>query len=262
MPTSGVPKYMSIINFSTLRPDNLRADLLKSDYASKRQFLISLCAALGFCLVYSEQAKADFVGYYALSNFTLTNTDDGGYPSYTNGSAVTPDDGQSVVLTSGNSGSGLYGATDLFIVAAASGTVEFDWSYSSTDPSSSGKSPYGCGLGFAQSCDDGGYLLGGSVVNGVLQNATYVELGSDTSQGSGFATFSVTAGEIFGFEVETMDNTGGGGVLTISDFSAPCPVTDPVPEPRTASTLLGLIATLMATRQAMVVSKRKKENAA
>jgi hypothetical protein len=70
--------------------------------------------------------------------------------------------------------------------------------------------------------NDGGYLIDG----------VFTQL-ADTSGESGFASFSVTFGETFGFRVATVDNQGEPGILTVSDFSAPAP--SAVPEPDTAS---------------------------
>lgn len=246
---------MSIIYFSGFRVVRRTVVLARKTFNSRR-FVIPFCSFLLLCGL-TQQVRADFVGYYSLSNFTLTNTDNGGYPSSTNGTAITPDNGQSVVITGGNSGTGLYGATDLFIAAESSGTIQFDWTYSSNDPSSSGEFPFGCGVGFTGPCDDAGYLLGGSVVNGVLTGATFVELADDINQGSGpqLVTLTVTAGELFGFEVETMDNLGGPGVLTVTDF-------DPVPEPRLAGLLIALLGLAAAAYAKSPRSIKRKQEAA
>src|SRR5262252_4296042 len=74
----------------------------------------------------APQANAAFVGAYALGNFTLLNQN-------ADGTAVTMDGGLSVVLTGGNNGSGLQGYADLFITAAGTGTVQFQYSYFSLD---------------------------------------------------------------------------------------------------------------------------------
>jgi hypothetical protein len=213
--------------------------------AGRRRALIPLCAVVGFCFALTEKAKADFIGYYALNNFTLTNS------ASTNGSAATPDAGQSIVLTGGNLGGGNAGSTDLTIFAAASGMVQFTFSYFSSDPSSAGTYPLGCGLGFVGPCDDAGYLLNGS----------FVQLADDIHQNSGHMQFSVTSGQSFGFRVETMDNTGGPGILTISAFTAPSVPSDApaVPEPSTTTVLLGLTAAIVAAQRRMARSKKDKE---
>jgi hypothetical protein len=206
--------------------------------AGRRRALIPLCAVLGLCFALTQRANADFIGYYALNNFTLTNS------AFTNGSAKTPDAGQSLVLTGGNSGSGGFGTTDLSILANAPGIVQFAFSYFSSDPSSSGTSPRGCGLGFAGACDAAGYLL----------NGTFVQLADDIHQNSGLVQLSVTSGESFGCRVVTLDNTGGAGILTISAFNAPA-----VPEPRTTTVLIGLTAVIVAAQRRMARTRKEKE---
>lgn len=207
-------------------------------YLGKRRLLFSLLFTMCLASVLIPQAKADFIGYYDLTNFTLTNTDNEQFPSFTDGTATTPDGGQSVVLTGGNGGSGIGGTTDLFINAAAAGIVQFNWAFSSSDPSSAGTFPLGCGLGFTGSCDDAGYLL----------NGTFVQLSDDILQGSGLVSFAVTVGESFGFRVETLDNLGGAGVLTLSNFSAPADPS-PVPEPGYPAILLGLTAVMASVQR-------------
>lgn len=263
MPTSDVPKYKSNMRFLTSEKTNRTAYLSKTDSAGRQKLLISLCTLLGLCHVFSKQAKADFngdfVGYYSLNNFTLTNTSNGtnGCVSYDTNSC--PGDltssqmnsTGSVELIGGNFGNGLYGTTDLLITAATSGTVQVYWSYSSSDPSSSGTFPYGCGVGFTGSCDDAGYLLDGN----------FVELADDIHQQtmSTLLTFSVTAGETFGFRVETLDNLGEPGIFTIMD---PAVASGAVPEPRSGAVLLLFIAGVVAGERRIARIKRKKESAA
>src|ERR1700691_336799 len=67
-----------------------------------------LCSLL--LLAGTGKAKADFIGYYAVSNFTLTNS--GGL--IPNGSVSSPNP-TTVVLTGTNDGSGLPGTTTLTI---------------------------------------------------------------------------------------------------------------------------------------------------
>jgi len=153
--------------------------------------------AAGFLLV--SQAKASFIGSYAFANFTLTN-------QFADGSAQTPDGGLSVILTGGNTGSGLSGTTDLFITAAGTGTVHFQYSYFSID---------------VPHFDIAGFLVDG----------TFMPL-TDTSGDIGVASFSIAQGHTFGFRVATMDNLGEPGILTVSDFGAPS-VSSAAPEPVT-----------------------------
>jgi hypothetical protein len=149
--------------------------------------------SLAISTVIAPQAKASFLNPYSLGQFTFLNTN-------ADGSFESPDGGLSVIITGGNNGSGFPGTTDLFINAAASGAVSFQYSYSSID---------------APGFDFGGYLISGVFTPFPDQ--------------AGSITFPVVVGQSFGFEVMTADNTGGPGVVTISDFSAPGTA---VPEPR------------------------------
>src|SRR5579862_2754851 len=111
----------------------------------KVKMLPVLCGAVGLCLILVPRAQADFVGDYMFSNtlstnnmygnWTLYNTDQvctvsgcvPGAPSGTSGSAMTPDNGISVILNGSDgsgSGAGLGGETDLTIQATMSGTVQ------------------------------------------------------------------------------------------------------------------------------------------
>ena len=125
--------------------------------------------------------------YYDFNNWTQTSTSDG--------FAYTPDSGQTVVMVGGNDGTGLPGTTDMLINAAASGTVQFDYLYNSLD---------------LPGLDAAGYLL----------NGTYNQFANTDGQ-SGTQSFLVNAGDSFGFEVWTADNTGEPGFVTVSNFSAP-----------------------------------------
>jgi hypothetical protein len=180
------------------------------------------CWAVVLCGVAAPQAKANFVGAYSLTNFTLTSVESNG--DLGNGDAITPDGGLSIVLTGGNSGSGLGGTTDLLIGAPATGQVTFTWVYTSLD---------------TPTFDWAGYLLGG----------TFFQL-ADTNGESGTVQFQVKTGQAFGFRVETYDNIGEPGVLTVSQFDAPS--VSGVPEPGSwilAVTALALGAALRGWRR-------------
>ena len=168
------------------------------------------------CVIAVPQARAGFVGAYAPGNFTFTDVigtaPDLGYP---NGSAVFLDV-NTLVLTGSNDGSGLEGTTDLMIRAAGSGLFQFDYRFvdlvpplpDPLNPIDIYAFPYG------------GYLIGGN----------FVQL-SDALGATGSVSVSIEAGELIGFRVGG-DDTGGPGVLTITNFSAP------VPEPGTFLLLL------------------------
>ncbi|PYL87858.1 MAG: hypothetical protein DMF17_01240 [Verrucomicrobia bacterium] len=159
-------------------------------------------------------AKADFSGYYAPSHWTLTNT--GGS---TNGFVDTSGAPASITLHGGSSQSGTAGDTDFTIAAAASGMLNFHWSYFSTDSGTY----------------DSAYFL----LNGV---PTF--LADNGSQGMGDFSIALTSGNIFGFRVHSADNLFGDGELTVSNFNAP------VPEGSTLSLLaLGALGVVIVMRR-------------
>jgi hypothetical protein len=159
-------------------------------------------------------AKADFSGPYAPPNWTFQNT--GGS---TDGSVDTSGAPASITLTGGNSQSGTAGDTNFTIAAVASGLVSFNWTYSSVDTGT---------------YDSGNFLL----------NGTPTFLADNGHQGSGTFSIALSGGDVFGFNVHSMDNLAGPGVLTISDFSAP------VPEGSTLSLFaLGAVGVAMVMRR-------------
>ncbi|MGP8243519.1 MAG: PEP-CTERM sorting domain-containing protein [Bryobacteraceae bacterium] len=176
---------------------------------------VTFCGALLLAGT-AQQAKAGFVGYYALSNFTLANL-----PSavFANG-FVTSTDPSTIVLTGPNTGIGFPGTTELTIAADVTGLFQFSYVYSSLD---------------TPGYDDAGYILG----------STFYEF-ADTNGESGSVVVPVSAGEIIGFEVASVDNLGEPGVLTVTDFSVGAPVT--VPEPGSSRLLLFGAAAIIMVR--------------
>src|SRR5438132_11692030 len=63
----------------------------------KRRNALVLLAALALCTGFPKSARADFVGYYDLGNWSVTNMDYL-FNAGTNGSASTSDGGRSVFL--------------------------------------------------------------------------------------------------------------------------------------------------------------------
>jgi hypothetical protein len=192
-----------------------------------RSSLFLFCTiGINFTLV--PQAKSDFIGNYALNNWTLTNTiaQDPGC-SLTNtsadGFATTPDGGVTVIITGPNIGNGLCsGTTGLTIAAGEAGQVQFDWSYSSLD---------------APSFDNAGYLTGN----------TFLQL-ADSDGHSGTVMFPIASNEIFGFRVGTVDNQGEPGILTVTNFNV-SPDIASVPEPGAAPMLLVAIVLIGAQKR-------------
>ncbi len=121
--------------------------------------------------------------------------------SNADGSVAIGSDGLSFVLTGGNTGSGAPGTTDFVGLAPVAGLVEFQYFYAAFD---------------TPTFDFAGYLLG----------STRVPL-ADTDGEHGAASFSVAAGQQYGWYVGTLDNTGEPGSLTVT-FT---PSDSAVPEP-------------------------------
>jgi hypothetical protein len=161
---------------------------------------------------------AGFVGYYAPGNFTLTN-------SLADGFVTAAANGDWLALTGGNDGSGVFGTTELSIVAAASGVVTWDYSFASLD---------------LPEQDYVEYRLGN----------VYVKFASINGQSSTVA-FPVVAGQVFGWRMVTLDNIFEPGELTLSNFSAPEAVD--LPEP--GSALLSFIG--LAAVFGFVAKKRR-----
>jgi MYXO-CTERM domain-containing protein len=147
------------------------------------------------------QAITLFAGPYAPANWTQSIGGDG---SINTGFAP-----GSITLNGSDDYSG-YKNVDFTIAAPASGTVSFDWSYSSSDSDGPEYDPFG-------------YLLNGSFAQ--LTDS------AGSSDQSGTASFSVLAGDVFGFRQNSDDSQYGGASTTISYFNGPTPVPVPVPGP-------------------------------
>ena len=149
------------------------------------------------CTLSADAAPIGFSGPYDTANWTqsLVNSDGGvntaGAPS-------------SISITSGNNGNFLPGETNYTITLPYSGTVSFDWVFTTVDE--------------ASFFDPFGYT-----VNGV-----FTQLTSDPVENqSGNASVNLNAGDVFGFRANTIDNIFGRSTTVISNFAAP------VPEPAT-----------------------------
>ena len=116
-----------------------------------------------------------------------------------------------ITLTGGNDNSNSQSSTVFSIAITATGTLSFDWNYSTNE--------------FNSEWDPFGYEL-----NGAITKLTTDGFLAGRNQ-SGNVSIAVNAGDIFGFRQTTLDNRFGSASTTISNFSAPSVVTSPVPLP-------------------------------
>ena len=165
---------------------------------------------------------AGFTGAYSADNWQLTNQKADGYVD-TSGA---PD---SILQIGGNNGSGSSGTTLYSTTAAGSGSVSFDWNYSTNDVDGPTWDPFGV------------------VLNGIFTQLTS-EVGK---QQLGSYSFNVLKGDIFGFAIKTTDNRFGAGQVAISNFKAP----KDVPEPIT-----GLVLAAGMGGAALRRAKKSKQN--
>lgn len=149
-----------------------------------------------------------FQDAYDPSNFTLSNVNTNGFVNSSNA----PD---SIFLTGGNTGSGSFGQTTYTTIAAAMGTVMFDFDYNSLNQDGPSFDPFGI------------------ILNGIFTQLTD-DFGPDVQ--SGTFSFNVNQGDIFGFAIQTTDNMFGSSQVEIFNFKAPA---TSVPEP---ASLLSLVA--------------------
>ena len=189
-------------------------------------FLAMLVAAGLFSSAGPAQAAiVGFQGPYDPVNWTLTTN--GG-----DGSVDTSGAPGSITLVGSDSGTGTQIFTDFTTLAVGDGLVSFSWDYITSDSGGPGFDPFG-------------YLLDGTFTQ-------LTDNGGGQSQ-SGSASFSVLAGQTFGFRVLAADDTAGPAQSTISSFEAPSAA---IPEPGTwaAAALLAGGAAFMRWRKRTKVS--------
>jgi len=150
------------------------------------------------------QALTQFAGYYAPANWTQSIQGDG---FINTGGAPA-----SISLSGADDGSFADQNTDFTIAAPLAGTVSFDWAYSTNDS-------------FGPLFDPFGYLLNGAF--------TQLTDNSGAQNQTGLASFSVLAGDVFGFRQNSIDSDFGRASTTISNFNGPLPApgTASVPGP-------------------------------
>ena len=190
-----------------------------------KKILLGLAILLS-TVVFVRPVLADFVGPYAVNNWTttLTGTPPGG------GSTInTLGAPASIQILGGNSGCTVFPCTiDFTLAAVASGSVSFDWDYESFD-------------------------VGGPFFErfGFLLNGVFTQLSDDGGPDvqSGSESLTVSLGDVFGFRHDCLDCIEGPANITISSFNAP--VGTAIPEPSTllllGAGLLGL--SVLARRQ-------------
>ena len=194
-----------------------------------RSFLLATVATAAVVGFHSPALALGFAGIFAPGNFTLNQSNaDSSVP---NGSVDTTNAASgTVVLTGGNNDSLSFASGTTNWIAGPitqGGTVSFAWSFAGE---SVPYTPVTAG-------DRGGYII----------NNTPTYLGVQDGDNFYVSSLSLTAGQTFGFIVETANNTGGAGVLTITNFNfTPEQIPEPseqIPEP---STILGTGVVLVA----------------
>jgi hypothetical protein len=137
-----------------------------------------------------------FQGTYAPTNWSNLNTNSNG----TVNTALAP---ASITMTSGTNNSNSSGNTNYSKAIGCSGTVTFNWSYSTAD------------FAFA---DYPTYSING----GTSVTFPGFNTGGASSQ-TGTASIPVSAGDIITLQAYTLDNDGTPGTIIISNFTAPAP---------------------------------------
>lgn len=185
-----------------------------------KSFLLATVATAAVVGFHSPALALGFTGIFAPGNFTLNNSNADGSVDDTNAAIGT------VVLTGGNNESLASGTTTWKTTPAINqgGTVSFSFAWSFAGESV----PYTPGT----AGDRGGYII----------DNTPIYLGFQDGDNYFVSSLSLTAGQTFGFIVETANNTGGAGVLTITNFNF-TPEAMEIPEP---STILGTGVVLVA----------------
>ena len=141
-----------------------------------------------------------------------------------------------VSLTSSNNGSGVYAITSMSTTASVNAVVDFSW--------------------FFETLDDANFEFLLWINAGAGEATRTLTNFVDLTQ-SGVESFIVSAGDIFGFSIETFDNLFGPSMVDISEFSFTALAASPVPLPP-ALLLFGIgIAGLGMVRRKSPVPKVK-----
>lgn len=142
------------------------------------------------------QATSGFQNNYNPINWNQTDTNSNGFV-YT---GLAPN---SIAITSGDNQSLIEGVTSYNVPMTCSGTVTFNWTFTSQDLAFSDRPRY--------KINGGPEVLfnGFNIFGGVPQ--------------SGTQTITVNSGDILSLQMWTFENYGTPGTVTISNFSAPAP---------------------------------------
>jgi hypothetical protein len=175
---------------------------------------VLLLASAVLCLTLASTSKADslFNGAYDVANWTTTwNNSDGSVDT-----SMAP---SSVTLLGGDNYSFAPGETLFSIIAPTATSLVFNWTYQTFDC---------CGSAF----DPAGYEIDG------VQFQLSPPSSDPGFAGSGTTTVDLTAGESFGFYVDTTDNAFGPATLQVTGAESTA-----VPEPSSLALLaVGMIA--------------------
>jgi hypothetical protein len=147
------------------------------------------------------QALTQFAGDYAPANWTQSIQGDG---FINTGGAPA-----SISLSGADDGTVTNQNTDFTIAAPTAGTVSFDWAFSTDD--------------MLPESDPFGYLLNGAFTQLTIDNFSLTQSGS--------ASFSVLAGDVFGFRQNSPNSCCGGASTTISNFNGPLAASGPASVP-------------------------------
>jgi hypothetical protein len=137
--------------------------------------------------------------------------------------------GDALTIVGGDNGSDASGLTSATFIALADGSVSFNYAYSSID---------------APTFDYADYFTNDG-------SADFPVLIADANGESGAITFSVVTGEPFGFEVGTLDNLNGPGILVVSDLVLT------TPEPASGFMFASALAALLCWT---AISRRRCES--
>lgn len=202
----------------------------RAGHAAERTGPVRFFSSAAFCCTLllacvAPQAKADFSGYYAISNFnTVQSTFANGFICVTAIPGVCPAATNSTVYFVGpNDGTGVAGETDFTILPQISGLLQFSWAYTT--------------LNLDPTDNNAGYIANGAFNLLTPTNGAFVSV-----------SVSVVASQPIGFAIQTGDNTGEPGILTVSNFSGPLSSSSSAPEPGSLTLALFGIGAAFAAR--------------